>query len=676
MAQYIETPDGLVEFPDDMSLDEIKAVLDAQYGLPEVVPPESPAVETPVPSPEEQLPSKTPLSSIPTAKVEPTFLEKAQASAVEMLPEFGATGLGIAGTAVGGPLLGIPMAGLGGAFGEVLQNLIQGDETKPMELLQEGLLQAAFEGGGTLVAKIGGQIVRITPQILRDLSITTSDAASALQQVAKKRPDLIKPGTEESIKMTQEILRGGRIDPITGKVIEGTLTKAQTGKESILSRIAEQFGRIGMSGAPQFETLQAKNDQIILGAFDDLVRGLAGRVRDPSEIGETFTQTVNAGRSALTKQYGEGLTNIQQQFAGKFIDTLNLKSAVDKRIADGTIDFDSIDPAIRTVYEEISLLPRRMNADRALEFLKKHNNTLSNLLDPRGQGYNSAASAQMTEFLDDVLKPSIKAGLAKADPQAYVEYQKLNKFYKDGKDSLTPKLLEAVARQGTAGNFTAVGSTLFGSTKADVVDAAFNALTKAKKINPDLNIREATEALRQGYLTQFFGSEGRSIDQLRTAAKGIESNTNKGQMFDKVLGVSAPGFKKLLNAAVDSAQGPGEGVLSLSMRGREIGAFETLAGAGFLGAGFMDSAIGMAGAAVLLMSPAVLAKISTNPKAVERLINIDKASKSMKPAVLSSAMIRFGNEFGIPIEEEGKRLLEQMVAPTIEEQAMIGQLPQ
>jgi len=637
MPQFIETPDGVVEFPDGMSQQEIEAVLQQQYGTP----------------------------TQPTPAEEPGFLDTLGASAVEMLPEFGATGAGIAGMAVGGPLLAVPAAGLGGMFGEVLQNLVQGEPTEVDNLVREGLVQASFEAGGGLIAKVGGQVIRVAPEALKMAGITIDNATQALQQVVKQRPDLIQAGTPESIEATQRLLVEGG----------GTLSKTQSGQAGPLATFGEKLARIGITGEGSFIKVQEKNDQIILDAFEDLVQGTAGRTRDPSEIGVIFTEAVDTGRSALSKQYGQQLDEIAQGFGGSQVSTKSLKNKVNDLISKGTVDFDSIDPAVRKFYEMVKELPDNMSANRAIDLIKFANQRLSQMLDPTpgGTGYNSVAAAELTDFIDNVLKPQLKGGLASANPQVFKKYQELNNFYSQGKEALSPKLLEAVARRGEAKDFAGVGQTLFGTTKLETVDAAFKALQQAKKLNPELNIGEAFDALRQGYLTKFFGSEGRSIEQLRTMLNKIETNTNQGQLFEKVLGASAPGTKKLLNAAVDSAGTPGEGVLTLSFRGRELGALTDILGGGAILTG---DVLGVAGGIALLASPAVLAKISLNPKAVNKLVNLNKASRKMTPQALSAALIRFGNEFGIPIEEEGQRILDSMTMTTVGEQAVIEQLPQ
>jgi predicted RNA-binding protein YlqC (UPF0109 family) len=680
MAQYVETPDGLVEFPDEMSVDEIQAVLTEYYGTPEV-PQTTDQVSQPAAAAQIsdatqrpggpmgmvsdiQRPVKQKQTNVQMeSAVSPTFLETAEASAVDLLPELGATGFGIVGTAVGGPILGIPMAGLGGMFGDVLQNLIQGESTKVDEMVKEGLLQAAFEAGGGVIAKVGGQGLRIAPEALRLAGITTDNATQALQQMLKSRPDLVQAGSLESLQATQKLLTEGG----------GTLSKTQSGQAGPLATFGEKLARIGITGEGSFVKIQEKNDKIIIDAFDDLVQGTLGRTRDPSEIGVIFTEAIDSGRSALSAQYGKRLDEISQQFGGSPVSTQTLKNAVDDKIAKGTVDFDSIDPAVRKFYEMVKELPDNMQANRAIDLIKFANQRLNEMLNPAGQGYNTVAAAELTSFIDEILKPQLRNGLAKVNPKAFKEYDDLNKFYSQSKEALSPKLLEAVARKGEAKDFAAVGQTLFGTTKLETVDAAFRALQKAKRLNPDLNILEAGDALRQGYLTKFFGSEGRSINQLRTMAKRIEENTNQKELFNRVLGVSAPRTKKLLNAALDSAGTPGEGVLTLSFRGRELGALTDILGGGAILTG---DVIGIAGGLTLLSTPAVLAKISLNPKAVNKLININKASRSMTPQVLSTALIRFGNEFGIPIEEEGKRLIEGMQVSDLLDAAKIEQLPQ
>jgi hypothetical protein len=579
--------------------------------------------------------------------------QRIKETAISTLPEFGATAGGVAGFALGGPLGAVAGAGLGGSAGAVLEDIVRKEASDFKDILIEGGTQAAFEAGGGLVARVGGQLVRFAPDVLRAFNITNAvDPAIAAKQLLERgAPQAPIAGTTESLQATQQLLaeRGG------------TLSKAQTGLAGTASRFMENIGRIGLTGSGRFELVQQKNQQIIQDALNNVVEGVSGRVRDPSEIGELYIDTLNAGRRALSAQYGEGLDAVKNNFGNAAVNVRAIKTKAQQALDDASSMFDEsgaslLEPETQRILQDIVTQSDTVPAIKLLEFLKVTNQRSAELLDPAGKGYNSIASAQVEEFLENNFRPFVAGQLERINPKAFETYSSLNRSYSQSKNALSPELLKAVARKGKREDFVGVGQALFGTSNKESVKKAFAALAEAKRLNPELNTLEATDALRQGYLTQLIGGQNREFANIVKAERQLNNNANMQSMFNEVLGVSATPVRKLINAATDVSDKPSEGFLGLLLRGKEA---QSLAALGTLYAG--ESAAGLAGiggALALLSTPAVFARISTNPKAVTKLLNINKASKSMAPQALSSALIRFGNEFGIDIEGQAGAILE------------------
>jgi hypothetical protein len=507
--------------------------------------------------------------------------------------------------------------------------------------------------GGGLVARVGGQLVRFAPDVLRAFNITNAvDPAIAAKQLLERgAPQAPIAGTTESRQATQQLLaeRGG------------TLSKAQTGLAGTASRFMENIGRIGLTGSGRFDLVEKKNQQIIQDALNDVVEGVSGRVRDPSEIGELFIDTLNAGRRSLSGQYGAGLDAVKNGFGQAPVNVRAIKTRAQQELDKAASIFDEseaslLEPETQRILQDIVKLSDSVPANQMLDFLKVTNQRSAKLLDPTAPGYNSIASAQVEEFLENNFRPFVAGQLERINPNTFETYSALNRSYSQSKNALSPELLKAVARKGKREDFVGVGQALFGTSNKESVKKAFAALAEAKRLNPELNTLEATDALRQGYLTQLIGGQNREFANIVKAERQLNNNANMQSMFNEVLGVSATPVRKLINAATDVSDKPSEGFLGLLLRGKEA---QSLAALGTLYAG--ESAAGLAGiggALALLSTPAVFARISTNPKAVTKLLNINKASKSMAPQALSSALIRFGNEFGIDIEGQAGAILE------------------
>lgn len=583
----------------------------------------------------------------------PSLGERIKETAIATLPEFGATAGGIAGFALGGPAGAVLGAGLGGSGGAVLEDLVRQEASDFKDILIEGGTQAAFEAGGGLVARVGGQIVRFAPEVLRAFNITNAvdPAIAAKQLVQRGAPQAPIAGTTESLQATQQLLaeRGG------------TLSKAQTGLAGTASRFMENIGRIGLTGSGRFDAVQQKNEQIIQDALNNVVEGVSGRVRDPSEIGELFIDTLNAGKRALSGQYGAGLDAVKGGFGVAPVNVRPIKVRAQQELDRAASIFEEngaslLEPETQRILQDIVKLSDSVPANQMLDFLKVTNQRSAKLLDPTAPGYNSIASAQVEEFLENNFRPFVSGQLERINPQAFETYSNLNKSYSQSKNALSPELLKSVARKGKREDFVGVGQALYSTTNKESVKKAFQALAEAKRLNPELNTLEATDALRQGYLTQLIGGQNREFANIVKAERQLNNNANMQSMFNEVLGVSAAPVRQLINAAADVSTKPSEGFLGLLLRGKEA---QSLAALGTLYAG--ESAAGLAGiggALALLSTPAVFARISTNPKAVTKLLNIDKASRKMAPQALSSALIRFGNEFGVDIQGQAEAILE------------------
>lgn len=602
----------------------------------------------------------TPAPPFPDAG-QPTFGQQV----VEELPTIAGGGLGMVGMATGGPPLAMGMAGAGGVAGGMLRDILQGKPFDPTNLVSEGLMQAAFEGGGSLAVDVGGKVVRYAPDVLRAFNITQgADPIQAATQLM--RSGAPTAGTLESKRSTQEILQAGVPSAIPGQQVTATLTRGQTGQAGPMARLVESLGAIGLLGQGVFQRNAEQIDTILQTNLNKVLEGFSGRVRSTSEIGEAFIDTINTAKRALSDNYGTELTNIQQAFRSGYVDTASLKARVQGILKSASRASDAGKPTLledATVAEMRSILdlPDNVSGDALLGVLKRLSGRSSALLEKGTTGYNSVASAEITDFLTNTFRPFVDKQLRDIDPEAFGRYQTLNSNYANSTAALTPSLLKAAAKRGQQENFSGVGALLVETNNPEYVKKAFKALQEAKKVNKDLNVMDAMDALRQGYLLKLVGGESRDLSQLVKAAEKLKANPKQQEVFDEVLGASATGVQKLLNAAFDASQGDSVGALSLMLRGQESQSLRTIVqagGAGFVGAGgtFADLTL----AAAVLGTPRLFAKMALKPSAVNKLIQLDKASRNMKPKMIASNLGRIANEAGIDLEKEIESYLRQL----------------
>ena len=635
-GQRIEVPQALT----DAEIEAIDKDLSLLY-------PAAPDVPTP-----ENIEAAT--TAPPFGPQEPTLGQQA----TEQLPAIGGGLGGMLGFSVGGPTGAIIGAGTGGGTGATIRDIIQDAPFDPMNLIQEGLLQATYEAGGALVVNIGGKIAKYAPDTLRAFGIAQgTDPKIAIAKLMQARAP--QAGTPESKQITQQILQEGT--PAGNNVVTATLTAGQTGEAGFVRRLTESLGQIGILGSTLFKQNEENVETILNQRLNVILDGIDRRIRGTSEIGEVYFDTINSAKQALTSNYGNQLTGIQAKFRNGTVDTTLLKERAEELLEEAQRASESgratlIEAPTLQTLRDILDLPDSITGDALLEFQKKQSQKASSMLERGTAGYNTVASAEVTDLVANTIRPFTDGQLNRINPEAFSKLSTLNSNYKLANERLTPAMLKVAAQRGDKGNFTAVGQILVEGRNPDMARAAFDAILEAKRINPKLNVLEATEGLRQGYLQSFIGGPNRDIGHLVKAAQKLREGGRELEMFNTVLGKSADGIKKLLNAASDASEPTQVGFLSLMLRGREATALANVVqvgGAGYLGAegGTGDLAL----AAAVLGGPRIFAKLALNPKSVNKLLQLNKASRNMKPQAIYSNLVRIAGEAGIDLEREKAR---------------------
>lgn len=661
---------------------------------------------TDVPTPENLNPPE-----LPYGEPQPEEMSFGE-TAVESLPAIGGGIGGITGYAVGGPVGGVIGAGTGGGAGAELRNLIQNRPFDPLDTLKEAVTQAAFEGGGTLAVNYGGKVLRYAPSVLKSFGLSTNvDPKMAAKLLISRNAPVA--GSRESMAETQRILQEGV--PSADGQITATLTRSQIGEAGALRKTMESIGEIGLLGGATFRQNDENIFTILNTRLQTILEGSAGRARSTSDIGELYVGTINDARRTLSNNYGDALDLLKSDFSQGVVNTVALKKQVNKLIEQASRASDAntsaattrlqalqnkpqltateldeikrlstedsylkwfegkggltaktqgkpslIENATLEEYRRILDLPDKVAGDALLDTLKIISRKSGEMLEKGTPGYNSTAAAELTDFVTQRVRPFVEGQLSKINPEAFSKYQALNTNYSKTTKALTPSLLKAAAKRGQREDFSGVGALLVESNNPSYAKKAFDALLEAKKVNKNLNVQEATDALRQGYLLKLIGGEGRDLRQIVAAANKLKTNPRSEEVFNQVLGVSATPVRTLLNAASDASTDRGIGFLALMLRGKEahslqliLNTTQALGSASVAGVGQDLASLGTA--AAVLATPRIFAKIAMNPKAVNTLLQIDKASSKAKPQAILSNLMRLGNEIGINLEDEMAR---------------------
>ena len=138
-------------------------------------------------------------------------------------------------------------------------------------------------------------------------------------------------------------------------------------------------------------------------------------------------------------------------------------------------------------------------------------------------------------------------------------------------------------------------------------------------------------------------------------------NTPKNQrIMEAIYGKDWPQFKRVLNAVGDSLRSTEGGVLSLALRGREITA--ALGVGTVFGLGTQDPNTGAAAAATTALTvlglPPVLYRLSKSPRAINRLIAMDKQGfkpNQFTPEFVMSSIAKIFSE----LDETNKKAIKE-----------------
>lgn len=544
--------------------------------------------------------------------------------------------------------------------GETLRQMITGEEDTNKLLVGLGYAALSESLAGPL-AKLIQKGVEITPRVIASFGVdlkAANEIASAI-----KKPELAQAGTLTSKEETQALLVSA--DPNAG------LRPAQI-VESWTRRATESFGRSGIGGQARFDELKAINEEALQSLSNKLIDGVNSGRYSYDEAGEIFYNTIKKGNEALTKSYGEAESKFLQEAGGIAVNTVNTKQLAKEILeegaapfttkADGTPAGDALSAQVKTVLETISRIrpgAKPKEIDTVIRSLNELSTEAGNVLGQTSQ--STAKINQLVNTLRKDLKDSLPSNLR-------TQYESMKSSYAASKKNLMPSALRTAMRRGKEENFNYIGQMLAKENNSNVANQAFKALDEAKKLNPDLNTLKAEQALRSGYLENIFKSGEMTIDEMAKFYDRVLKNKQTRETFNAVLGDSKDAVLKIFRAAKEATAEPGEkGALSLFVAGRQVSSIGSIpqllqgsaAGTAAIGGDFITSA-------AILTVPWVLARIATNPKAANKLIQLEKNASKLTPRIITSTTMKILRDVNIPAEKVNEYLAEQGLQPISE----------
>lgn len=559
------------------------------------------------------------VSQIPVGSLTPSPVVRAPSFTdytVQSLPEMGAM-LGatlaqrVTGPARLGLTIGRSMAGAaaGGGAGTVLEQGIRDirGQTQPVgsrssEILANAAENAALDAAGNLVFSIAGRGFRVSKEYLQSKGMFSS---AGLSEVDLKR-------------QIQQLLQE-----------EGaSLTRFQA-EPSAIRKTAESVARSGVTGQGVFNKQQELVNTALTSTRNKILNSISEAPREAIATGRNYLQILEDADQALSDTVSPFYKNLAERSQNVLVDFNPVKNKAfttlesAKKLTETGNAATILGDDVARELNNISNVVSDLTFDQAHQYRSILNKRLRGLKSEVGP--DSPVVAKLTEAVK-MLDTQMDEAAKKLDPTLLQEYRATSKLYKDSITELYPEMLQNIIKKAPE----RIGEAIFQSGNVSQVEDAYKALARAKKLDPNINVAQVKADLQRGYLESFFGQEGSEItaETLGNLSKKLTDPKFK-RTFEATLDKETQNRVKLLaNAGRVSSEKPGA-ALSLFVAGKQADAVSLLAAAagGSAIAGGLDPLVAGIVGTGLLFTPKVLAKMSTNPKAVNEILKLDAQQK-------------------------------------------------
>lgn len=527
-------------------------------------------------------------------------------------------------------------------------------ETIPMVT---GAIGSVYGPGGALVGGTGGEVLR---QIITgEADLGRAAQAGILESGLTKGADIVGsllspflripegiPGIAQTRTSQQLLEEGG-----------GTLSGVQAGRSGVMG-VLERMARGSIFGAGAFDELADRNLKSLTGQIDDLVTARTGGEASLEQTARGVTDTIEQGYDALKTGYDSLTTQIWNQVPGR-LNGNAVRTSIDDVLDTHTRSVSGDPTAIGSTYAKaVSIIrkipdtPTAKEANENLQLLRGLERGLS-----KEMGANTVELQRLGQLVD-AAEEGFATQIKGIDENLYRQFQDVQMKYGRYKGELFPDILAPIMRNANKDAFQAIGTSLTKpSTSLDQIKGVKTALQRAGKLNRSLDTDAALQTLQESYIRGIFGNP-QSLKDIAGVADRLSGRGGKAQMevMVELLGpVQAKRVQDLAEAAKAASKGQeGSGVLQLSLGARQVGAFEALAGGGAATSLISGDPTAALYAGGILLSPAFIAKVVTNPSMTKRVINIMSRTRPLPARAAEQIVTRMVYELGIdPQDFEG-----------------------
>lgn len=559
-----------------------------------------------------------------------------------------------------GTVLGGVIGGAVGAFGgEVAEDAIAGREVDigfgsggaGRAAAESALWDSAFWGAGKVIGPIATKM-GVSPSQLFN-KITGANAGSAAKPSSRVYQEFPE-NSQDSLRQIQDILTDQG----------GSLTAVQTQKAGFLREFSEQIANVGFLSGEMMERSAARNTEIFQRGFEQMMSGIdPSLAKGSSGLGQAIVETIDTGEKLVKNYYGTALDSMIAKAGTTKVDTGIIQQAIDGVMKGAKTDLEIAltDSTIAVLRDRSGKLvldskiinpatnnPFKLSKSADLGSLIAYQKMLTKAVEKKRPSLNNidADEAAYRELgvAERKVKDAITETIARINPKLAKQYKSINKFYGKSMDALYPEAIgNDLIRAGSKEMYTTLGNVIAGNGDIGKIRKLMSSLDKsfaiAKKTGQpftgNINTPERAKALiRQSFIANRIADPATNALDVRKIARLSDDlkSINMQERYRTVLGDSYPQFKTFIDGVKASSNKPDAGVLSLSIRGREVGAgLQVAAGLGAMGvggamaSGAAGAALGILGPLAVFGLPVVAAKIALNKTAANRLLMLNQA---------------------------------------------------
>jgi hypothetical protein len=380
--------------------------------------------------------------------------------------QMGGTVGGIGGSFFG-PMGSAAGSFVGGAAGELTEQVVKDEPLSITRAAMAGLEEAAWDAGGNLVIKGLGKTLRFGGDLLGFTKKDIPDANKAAQTFLEKQGSSL-PASARTGSSIDAMLEGLVQTPITYDLFKNKqqeITNAlMTGQKDVIKKF---------SVSPEFE------------------QALRSGSSAQKTSGEVLQNFIKQGEKSLSEAVDPLYTKIFKDTDSR-VSMFSVKQWAQKELSDPA----ALTAGQKSILKEIETLPPQVDVNLIHKlrsrYLAENRDKYTNAL---GSEKDSRASKTITQLIDKLDGAMDFTAGRTLKPATLAEYRTVTKTYREGIQGLQTDAIQ----QAMSKNPEEVGAFLFASGKETPINELYKSVAAAGTLSKKSS-SEVLNALRVGYL--------------------------------------------------------------------------------------------------------------------------------------------------------------------------------